>query len=352
MLLLGIQATFTAPTVYRVEKLHNENNILCSAVGQKAFNHPEISQMKHSTIAVIGAGNVGSTTAYALLLSNVTGEVILVDIDEERCKGEVLDLSDALPFCEASKVRTGTTKDAAQADIIVITAGTPQVPGQARTELVEKNAQIVSTIINQMKPINPHAIMIIVSNPVDVMTLCAQKFSGLPKDQVFGSGTLLDTQRLRGSVAKLIGFAEQSIHAYIIGEHGDTQLPVWSSAYAGGMPLTRFPQLTSEKLDEIAKWTRKKAYEIIECKHATFYGIATCVAAICETIIFDQKRILPLSTYVEAYDVAFSMPVVLGEHGIEQQLSIPLSSNEKEKLEKSAEHLREIRALCPTLNRQ
>jgi len=299
--------------------------------------------MKHSKIAVIGAGNVGATTAYALLLSNVTGEVILVDINEERCKGEVLDLSDALPFCEASKVRSGTAQDAGQADIIVITAGTPQVPGQSRTELVEQNAQIVNSIIKSLKPINPQAIIIVVSNPVDVMTLCAQKTSGLPQNQVFGSGTILDTQRLRGSIAKEIGFAEQSIHAYIVGEHGDTQLPAWSSAYAGGIPLKNFPQLTPDKLDAIAKQTRQKAYEIIECKQATFYGIAACVAHICEAIVFDQKLILPLSTYVQEYDVALSMPVVLGERGIEQQLPIPLNNDEKQKLEESARHLREVR---------
>jgi len=306
--------------------------------------------MKHSKIAVIGAGNVGATTAYALLLSDVTGEVILVDINEERCKGEVLDLSDAIPLCHASKVCSGTAKDAGQADIIVITAGTPQVPDQPRTELTEKNAQIVSSIIQKLKPINPQAIIIIVSNPVDVMTLCAQKASGLPRNQVFGSGTILDTQRLRGSISKLIGLAEQSIHAYIIGEHGDTQLPAWSSAYAGGIPLKNFPQLTPDKLEAIALQTRQKAYDIIKCKEATFYGIAACVAHICEAIVFDQKRILPLSTYVEEYDVAFSMPVVLGERGIEQQLAIPLSSDEKQKLEASAHHLREVRKTCPTLN--
>jgi len=305
--------------------------------------------MKHSSIAVIGIGYVGSTTAYGLLLSNITGEVILVDIDEARCKGEVLDLSDALPFCEASKVRTGTAKEAGQADIIIITAGTPQVPGQARTELVEENAQIVRTIIEQIKPINPQAIIILVSNPVDVMTLCAQKFSGLPRGQVFGSGTLLDTQRLRGGIAKRIGLAEQSIHAFIIGEHGDTQLPAWHSAYAGGVPLKNFPQLTPDVLEELAVWTRKKAYEIIECKRATYYGIATCVAQMCESIIFDQKQVMPLSTYVDEYDVAFSMPVVLGERGIEQRLPIVLSCDEKKKLAESAQHLRDVRAACPAL---
>ena len=306
--------------------------------------------MKHSKIAVIGAGSVGSTTAYALLLSNVTGEVLLVDIDEKRCKGEVLDLSDALPFCEASKVKTGTPREAGQADIIVITAGLAQQPGQTRIDLAEKNAQIICEIVGSLEPINPHAIILIVSNPVDVMTLCAQRFSGLPRNQVFGSGTLLDSQRLRGSISKLIGIAEQSIHAYIIGEHGDTQLPVWSSVQAGGIPIINFPQLTVEKRDEIAHATRKKAYEIIECKRATFYGIAACIAQICEAIIFDQKMIMPLSTYVQEYDVALSMPVVLGERGIEQQLAIPLSADERAKLEESARHLREVRDMCPTLH--
>jgi len=305
--------------------------------------------MKHATIAIIGAGSVGSTTAYALLLSDVGGEVILVDIDEERCKGEVLDLSDALPFCDASKVRTGTPRDASKADIIVITAGTPQVPDQPRTALVEQNAKIINTIIDGLKPINPNAIIIVVSNPVDIMTMCAQKRSGLPRQQVFGSGTFLDSQRLRGSIARIIGFAEQSIHAYILGEHGNSQFPAWSCAHAGGIPLTQFKQLTPEVLERVAQETREKAFEIIRCKHATFYGIAACVANICEAIIFDQKRILPLSTYVETFDVALSMPVVLGERGIEQQLELELSRCEKNRLAESAEKLRDVKKECPNL---
>ena len=295
--------------------------------------------MKHKKIAILGAGAVGSTTAYALMLKNIITEIILIDIDEKRCLGEILDLSDALSFCSASKIHSGTAQDAAQADIIIIAAGMRQRPGQTRIELISTNRSIISAILEQIRPINLHAIIIMVTNPVDILTLDAQQFSGLPRNQVFGSGTFLDTQRLCGILAKKLNIAEQSIDAYILGEHGDTQFPAWSNAHVANIPLLNFPSVNQEYLNQIAEETRKKAYEIIDCKGTTHYGIAACVATMCQAIIFNQKLAMPLSCYIPSFEVCLSMPAILGENGIEQILPIPLNEKEQQQLAHSAEFL-------------
>lgn len=299
--------------------------------------------MNYTKIAVIGAGNVGSTVAYALLMQNITAEILLVDINKTRCKGEVYDLSDALPFSAASKIIHATPTDAGRADIIIITAGIAQKPGQSRLELLQTNKKIISQVIESISPVNKNAIIIMVTNPVDTMTLVAQECSGLPHNQVFGSGTFLDSQRIRVGVSHKINIAEQSIHAYVVGEHGDTQFPAWSCARVGNLPLNAFEQLTQETLAIIADNARKKAYDIIASKGATFYGIAACAAAICRTIIFDQKRITPLSCYQEEFGICLSMPTVLGARGIEKIVPLPLDTQENELLIASANKLQKIK---------
>ena len=226
--------------------------------------------------------------------------------------------------------------------IIIIAAGAQQKPGQKRTELVDTNKKIIATIIQEITPLQKEAIIIMVTNPVDLLTLHAQHLAGLPRNQVFGSGTFLDTQRLRGILAQELNIAEQSIHAYILGEHGQTQFPAWSCARIAGIPLLDFPQFDQKKMALIAQQTRDKVQEIIACKQATYYGIATCVTAICQTIIFDQKRVTPLSVYIERFKVCLSLPTVLGENGIEQILEPPLDKDEQEKLAYSAEQLRQF----------
>ena len=253
--------------------------------------------MKHTKIAIIGAGNVGSTTAYALLMKNIVAEIILIDIDEKRCAGEVLDLSDALSFNKTSSIRAGNHDDAAQADIIIIAVGKAQKTGQDRLELLENNKRVIIDVFNAIKPIQPKAIVIMVTNPLDTLTALAQSISGLPYNQVFGTGTFLDSMRLQGIIAEKTGVAEQSIHAYVIGEHGDLQCVVWSSAEIAGTPLAQFPGMENENLNAIAQQVKNTAYEIIACKGATYFGIATCVAAMCEAIVFNQHLIMPLSTY-------------------------------------------------------
>jgi len=296
--------------------------------------------MKHSKIAIIGAGSVGSTTAYALLLKNIAAEIILVDVNEVRCRGEILDLSDALSFDGTSKIRLGNAQDASQADIIVIAAGKPQGPGEKRLELLKANKPIFEAIFSAIKPINPHAIVIIVTNPLDLMTHYAQSLTDLPRNQVFGTGTFLDTLRLRGIIAEKTGVACESIDAYILGEHGDLQFPAWSSAQIAGIPIAQYPGIQKKDLNDIADAVKNKAYEIISCKGSTYFGIATCVARMCEAIVFDQKLVMPLSTYIPEYTMCLSLPVILGENGIEKILPIPLDSDEQKKLIGSIQQLK------------
>lgn len=297
--------------------------------------------MKQPTIAIIGAGAVGSTTAYTCMM-NTAAKILLVDINTKRCAGEIDDLADALPFGTASEIAQGTIQQAGQADIIVIAAGIPQKPGQSRLELLQTNKKIMQSLIHEMQPINKQSIIIIVTNPVDILTRLVQEIAGLPRQQIFGSGTLLDTQRLRGLISKKIAIDPRSIHLYVIGEHGDSQCVAWSAADVGGVPLSQFHELTPQELDALAKQAREKAYAIINCKGFTSFGIAACVAAYCQNILCDQKRIVPVSCYVESFGVCLSMPAVLGKNGVEHILDIQLSDEEQVKLKQSAAVVRDI----------
>lgn len=303
--------------------------------------------MRHAKIAVIGAGAVGSASVYAMMWKNIAAEIILVDLNEKKCRGEILDLSDAIPFSCTSCLRQGTLEDAGQADIIVIAAGARQKPGQPREELLKTNWQIVSSILKAMQPINKQAIIIMVTNPVDIMAYCAEQLSGLPQKQVFGTGTLLDTQRLRGIISKHVSVAEQSIQAYVLGAHGAAQFAAWSCASIAGIPATQYPGMNVNILEKMIQETSNRVYEIIECKDATYYGIAACVADICECIIFNQRRALPLSSFVPEFNVSLNLPVILGEKGIETIVPIPLTEHEHHELKKSADHLK---SLIATIN--
>lgn len=300
--------------------------------------------MKHTTIAIIGAGGVGTTIAYALLLKSIAGEILLIDTQDDKCRGEVLDLHDVLSFSTCSNIKKATFKEAAQADIIIICAGTKQKPGQTRAELFDVNKDIITDIIKNLAPINPQAILIMVTNPLDALTTIAQKISGLPQNQVFGAGTFLDSQRLRSLIAQEVNVSEQSVNAYIIGEHGDTQLVAWSVAEIGAAPIKNFPIFTQQKIDKITKNVTDKAYEIINLKGSTFFGIGTCAAYFCEMIIHNKRQIIPLSVFIKEFGLCLSMPVILGEKGIEQILPLNLSAQEKQLLAKSAQAIKDLLA--------
>ncbi|MFC1845647.1 hypothetical protein ACFLX2_00805 [Candidatus Dependentiae bacterium] len=200
--------------------------------------------------------------------------------------------------------------------------------------------KIVTSIIGDLKPLKKDAIVIIVTNPVDAMTFYAQKASELPHRQVFGTGTFLDSQRLRGLISEKLNIAEQSIHAYVLGEHGDSQFPAWSTARIAGLPLLEFRGITEADLDSFAAKARQKVYEIINCKGATFFGIAACVSAICENILFNQKRIAPVSVFAKEFGVYLSMPAVLGSSGIEQIIPVALNEKEKRQMKESADKIK------------
>lgn len=296
--------------------------------------------MRHTKIVIIGAGAVGSTTAYALMLRNISAEIILIDINDLRCKGEVLDLSDTLAFSACSNIHIGTYEQARSADIIIFCAGIPQKPGQSRAELLTTNRNVFTSVCQQLRSLRSDAILIIVTNPVDILTLHAQTFNIVPQHQIFGTGTLLDSLRLRGSLSKKLSIAEESIEAYVLGEHGDSQFIPWSCAHISGTPISSLNMLSPGEIVAIEKETKQKAYDIISCKGATYYGIAACITSLCESIIFDQKRVFPLSTFHKEFDICFSLPVVLGEKGIEQSIPLQLSKEEQRQLELSAATLK------------
>lgn len=290
------------------------------------------------TIAIVGAGDVGSTAAYALVLSHVPADIILVDIDEQRCAGELLDLRDAIAFNGGiCSVVQGTFQDVRYADIIIIAAGVRQKPDQKRTDLLSTNCQVVTHIFDRIGPIDSETVVIMVTNPVDLLTRHAMQYAGLSKTQIIGTGTFIDTKRLTGLISAQLDIAEPSINAYIIGEHGDTQFPVWSLACIAGMPIASF--CTQKDLDLLARNARERSYEIISCKGATYFGIATCIARLCQAIVYDQKMIVPVSCYQQEFELCLSMPVILGKKGVEQVLPLPLSDGEKKLLHISVQAL-------------
>ncbi len=296
--------------------------------------------MNQTKIAIIGAGSVGSAITYALMLKNIPAQITLIDIDTARCKGEILDVSDASGFCHGKNILYGSKKDVAQSDIIIVAAGKKQKKGQKRAALLAANKKIVESIFSKIK-LKKTALIIVVTNPVDALTYIVQQTKVLPKNRIIGSGTFLDTQRLKDILSAKLNIAEESIHAYILGEHGPTQFPAWSHANIAGVSIKDF-NLSQSFLDKTARDTKNRAEEIIACKGATYYGIATCVAALCRTIVYNQKKVIPVSCYLPKYKVCMSMPVVLGKNGIEQIINLALPEKEQKLLEKSARALRAL----------
>jgi L-lactate dehydrogenase len=294
-------------------------------------------------IAVIGAGSVGSTIAYTLVMKNLAAEVILVDINEAKEEGEVMDINDALSFVETGKIKGGDYKDASSADIIIITAGLPQKTGeQSRLELVNKNKEILKSIFGQLVPISPETIIVIVSNPVDIMTFYAQELSGLPKNQVFGTGTSLDTARLRTEIALALDINAQSVNGFVLGEHGESEFVAWSTVNVGGVPINE--KLSEEISNGIAQKVKDDAKNIIDRKGATFYGIAAVTSDIVESILMDQDKVLPISTRIENWNgvdgICLGVPAVLGRGGVKSLWSLELTDNEKSKLRESADQIK------------
>lgn len=302
-------------------------------------------------IVVVGTGHVGSTFAYTVLLSGLASEIVLVDVDRERAKGEAMDLNHAVPFAHPTTVRVGDYSDCAEAAVTVITAGVAQKPDESRLDLVKRNAAIFEKIIPAIDQHNPQGLLVITSNPVDVLTWVAQQLSSLKPSRVIGSGTVLDTARFQYLLGQHYRIDPRNVHAYIIGEHGDTEVPVWSLANIAGMRLPQFCAAHGMEhdqcaMDELFEQTRSAAYEIIERKGSTYYAIAAGLLRVVEAIVRDQRSVLTVSSLVDgAYgieDVCLSLPCVVGRHGIERRLDVELSDDELAGLRNSARVLHEI----------
>lgn len=301
--------------------------------------------------AIIGCGFVGAATAFALMQSKLFSELILIDADFDKADGEALDIAHGIPFTGQTKIFAGQYRDLSDASVVIVTAGANQKPGETRLDLVEKNVGIFKSIIPQITRQGFHGILLIVSNPVDILTYAAVKLSGLPESRVIGSGTLLDTARLKYALSERLRVDSRSIHSFVIGEHGDSEIAAWSSANVSGIPLHDFCEMRGyfnhdAAMREIAEDVKNSAYEIIEKKSATYYGVAISVKRICECIVQDEKSILPVSAMIHGMygiqGIALSLPAVLGENGVETHVPIPLNAAETAKLNDSANTLQEI----------
>ena len=301
--------------------------------------------MRGHKVAVIGCGLVGSTIAYTLMIKGTFSEMVLIDIDFARAQGEAMDISHGIPFNRQMKVISGDYEETRDADIVIIAAGGNQKNGETRIDLIDRNLKIIRDIVPKIMQQRFNGIILVVSNPVDVLTYEAWKLSGLPRHRVIGSGTVLDTARLKYLIGRKISVDSRSIHAFIIGEHGDGEIAVWSQANVSGIPLRLFFSMTGMSGD-IEQKVRECAYEIIQRKQATYYGIGSAVNRICEAIVGNEESILPISTVLrgeyEIYDVALSVPCIVGERGLENYVALNLNAAEYDSLVDSAIFLKNV----------
>ncbi|MBQ1555770.1 MAG: L-lactate dehydrogenase [Clostridia bacterium] len=306
-------------------------------------------------VAVVGCGFVGSASAFALMESGLFSEMVLIDVSREKAEGEALDISHGLPFAKPMQIYAGDYSDIADAAVIIVTAGAGQKPGETRLDLVKKNVGIFQSIIPQIAKVNQEGILLVVANPVDILTYTAARLSGFPENRVFGSGTVLDTARLKYLLGQHLGVDSRSIHAFIIGEHGDSEIAAWSSANVSGIPLNSFCEMRGHhnhqsSMERIADDVKNSAYEIINRKGATYYGIAMSVKRICEAIVRDEKSILPVSSIQHdnygISGIALSMPAIVGKNGVEGTVPIELNGQEALALKRSADTLQQVIETC------
>jgi L-lactate dehydrogenase len=320
-------------------------------------NDQKLARTRIPRVAIVGTGFVGSTTAYALLLSRTPAEIVLIDRDERRADGHVQDLRDAEVFSHTTRVVTGQFDDCCSADVIIITAGASQSGRRSRLENLNETAAILKGLVRDVARSNPHGILLIASNPVDVLTYAAWKWSGLPPGRVIGSGTSLDTSRFRRRLAEHYGVASDNVHAYVIGEHGESQVALISSARIAGVPLESFCRelnlpYDKDGLRQIATDTQAAGLEIIRAKGATYYGIGTALARIADAILRDEHAVLTVSSLapasMELGEVSLSLPTIIARDGVARVVSIPLDASERQALEASAETLKHYIATLET----
>ncbi len=302
-------------------------------------------------VAIVGAGNVGATFAYALLMNGLAAEIVLIDANHTKAEGEAMDLNHAVPFARPTRIWAGNYADCAGAAVTIIAAGAGQKPGETRLDLVKKNAAIFRQIVPEIARHNPDGIIIVVTNPVDVLTYVTWKISGLPAERVIGSGTILDTARFRYLLSQYFGVDSRSVHAYIIGEHGDSEVPIWSLANIAGMRLADYcaaQGLTYDPaaMNELFQQTRDAAYHIIERKGATYYAVAAGLLRLVEAILRDQSTVLSISSLIQEQhglrEVYLSLPTVVDRRGVDRVLRLELIPDELKGLQRSGEILKAI----------
>lgn len=295
-------------------------------------------------ISIIGAGSVGATTAFSLMEKGIAREIVINDLNMDKAMGEVLDLIHGSSLCKPCRISVGAIEDTANSDIIIITAGVGQKPGETRLDLIDKNYKIFKSFVPKIAKLSPDAIILVVSNPVDILTYITYKHSGFPKERVIGSGTVLDSARLRSFLGRYFELDSRDVHGYVLGEHGDSEFVSWSNVRVGNIPLKNFAesygmQWSSEIESVIEDDVRNSAYEVIKRKGATAFSVATAISKIVDTILRDNKSVLTVSTLVD--DVYISLPTVVGNNGAEKVLNIPLNEEELEKLANTKAIMRE-----------
>lgn len=303
-------------------------------------------------ITIIGAGTVGSTVAFALTLKEIASEIVLIDIDKERAMGEAMDIRQGTPFISPVYIHDGDYSDAKGSDIVVVTSGVARKPGQSRLDLAQTNVNIIKSIIPEVTKAAPDALYVIVANPVDILTYQFVKYSGLPADRVIGTGTMLDTARFRARIAETYKVAQENVHGYVFGEHGDSSFVPWSLANIGSIPVEKYAasyeggNLPSFNKDDVEDYIRKSGGIIIKAKKATNYAIGVTTAHLCEALTYDTDSVLTISTILNGEygisDVCLSIPAVIGRNGITGRLVPPLPESEVASLKHSADCLKEV----------
>jgi L-lactate dehydrogenase len=305
-------------------------------------------------ITIIGSGSVGSTIAYTLSVQGICSEIVLIDIAHEKAMGEALDIRQGLPFCNPCSVYAGTYEDAKDSDIVIITSGVARKPGQTRLELAQTNINVLRSIMPQITKNAPDSIYLLVSNPVDILTYVFCKESGIPENRIIGSGTILDTARLRSRLSEYYSISQKNVHAYVFGEHGDSSFVPWSLANVSNVPVgncdesfgQRSDMLPSLDLEEVENYVRKTAGVVIERKGATFYAVSVSVCYICRCILSGIDTTMTISTMMHGQygieDVCLSTLAIVGSTGIRGMVNLPMTNDEVEKLKLSANKLKEI----------
>lgn len=302
-------------------------------------------------VAVIGCGFVGSSIAFSLIQHGLFSEMVLIDANVDKAEGEAMDLSHGLPYTATMDIHTGNYDDIADCALVIVTAGANQKPGETRIDLIDKNVAILKHIVPEISRRGYEGILMIVSNPVDILTYAAYKISGFPAHRVIGSGTVLDTARLKNLLGEHLDVDSRNVHAVIIGEHGDSELAVWSGANVSGIPLSHFCELRGHfdherSMQRLYEGVRDSAYEIIARKGATYYGIAMAANRIAEGIVRDEHAVLPISVVLQGEyglnGLCLSIPSIVGKHGVQKVLEIPLNDSERAALHASAQRLKEV----------